>query len=125
MDCLSSERIILFHEKALKKFGDLEGVYKPEYPPPPLILGIMSNNFSVRKVTLTMNLLQNIQELPKIEKMVIMEFLWKDLFEENDELESPEWHKNALTETEERVEYGREEMIGWAEAKRRLRESFE
>jgi len=81
--------------------------------------------FSVRKVILTMNLLQNIQELPKIEKMVIMEFLWKDLSEENDELESPEWHKNALTETEERVEYGREEMIGWAEAKRRLRESFE
>jgi len=30
MDCLSSERIILFHEKALKKFGGLEGVYKPE-----------------------------------------------------------------------------------------------
>ncbi|OQX23687.1 MAG: hypothetical protein BWK80_24710 [Desulfobacteraceae bacterium IS3] len=30
MDCLSSERIILFHEKSLKKFGGLEGVYKPE-----------------------------------------------------------------------------------------------
>ncbi len=72
-----------------------------------------------------MNLLQNIQKLPKNEKLVIMEFLWKDLFEENDELESPEWHKNALAETEKRVEYGQEEVIGWAEAKRRLRESFE
>ena len=42
-----------------------------------------------------MNLLQNIQELPKNEKLVIMEFFWKDLFEENDELESPEWHKDT------------------------------
>ncbi|MBN2396732.1 MAG: addiction module protein, partial [Candidatus Atribacteria bacterium] len=39
-----------------------------------------------------MSLLQNIQELPKNEKLVIMEYLWKDLFEENDEFESPEWH---------------------------------
>lgn len=72
-----------------------------------------------------MNLLQNIQELPKIEKLMIMEFLWKDLFEENDEFESPEWHKKSLSETEKRVEDGREEVIDWTEAKRRLRKSFE
>lgn len=53
-----------------------------------------------------MNLLQDIHNLPKIEKLVIMEYLWKDLFEENDELESPEWHKSALSETEKRAADG-------------------
>ena len=72
-----------------------------------------------------MNLLQTIQELPKNEKLMIMEYLWKDLFEENDELESPEWHKSTLAETEKRVEHGREELIDWTDAKRQLRESFE
>jgi hypothetical protein len=74
---------------------------------------------------LIINLLQNIQKLPKIEKLVIMEYLWKDIFEENDELNSPEWHKNALAETERRVEEGREEVIDWTEAKIRLRMSSE
>lgn len=72
-----------------------------------------------------MNLLQNIQELPKNEKLMIMEYLWKDLFEENDELESPEWHKSTLAETEKRVEYGQEELFDWTDAKRQLRKSFE
>ena len=53
-----------------------------------------------------------------------MEYLWKDLFEENDELETPEWHKTALAETERRAEEGREELMDWTEAKTRLRGSF-
>ena len=72
-----------------------------------------------------MSLLQSIQKLPKIEKLVIMEYLWKDLFEENDEFESPGWHKSALAETERRVEDGKEEAIDWSQAKRQLRKSFE
>lgn len=72
-----------------------------------------------------MSLLQNIQELPKNEKLVIMEYLWKDLFEENDEFESPEWHKTALAETEKRLKEGKEEVIDWTEAKSQLRKSFE
>lgn len=55
---------------------------------------------------------------------MIMEYLWKDLSEENDEFESPEWHKNALAETEKRVKEGKEEAIEWTEAKEQLRKSF-
>ncbi len=72
-----------------------------------------------------MSILQNIQELPKNEKLIIMEYLWKDLSEGNDEFKSPEWHKTALAETERRLKDGKEEAIDWTEAKRQLRKSFE
>ncbi|KPA12242.1 acyl-protein synthetase [Candidatus Magnetomorum sp. HK-1] len=72
-----------------------------------------------------MEILQNIISLPKIEKLLIMEYLWQDLFEENNTLDSPDWHKKALAETEKRVMEGKEEIINWTDAKRSLRKSFE
>ncbi|TWI60535.1 putative addiction module component [Desulfobotulus alkaliphilus] len=72
-----------------------------------------------------MNLIQNIQELSKNEKMIIMEYLWKDLFVENEMFESPEWHKTALAETEESLKEGKEEIIDWSDAKKQLRKNFE
>jgi len=38
--------------------------------------------------------------------------------------ESPTWHKDALTETEQRYEAGQEESIDWAEAKELLRKQY-
>jgi hypothetical protein len=72
-----------------------------------------------------MELLQNIINLPKIEKFLIMEYLCKDLFEENNAFDSPNWHKGILSETEKRVMDGKEEIIDWTEAKKRLRKRFE
>ncbi len=69
-----------------------------------------------------MDLLQNIQELPKIEKIKVMEFLWKDL--RNDYV-SPGWHNDALLETEKRRLVGKEESIDWSKAKQLLRKEFE
>ncbi|MCP4112015.1 MAG: hypothetical protein GY749_41890 [Desulfobacteraceae bacterium] len=43
-----------------------------------------------------------------------------EVSEENDEFESPEWHKKALAETERRLKDGKEEVIDWTEAKRQL-----
>ncbi|ETR67606.1 acyl-protein synthetase [Candidatus Magnetomorum sp. HK-1] len=71
-----------------------------------------------------MEILQNIISLPKIEKLLIMEYLWQDLFEKNNTFDSPDWHKKALAETEKRVMEGKEEIINWTDAKRRLRKSF-
>jgi len=72
-----------------------------------------------------MNLLRSIHQLPRNEKLLLMEYLWKDLSEDKDEFEIPEWHKSVLTETETRVEEGKEEAIDWTVAKRQLRKNFE
>ena len=72
-----------------------------------------------------MNLLQNIIELPRSEKLKIMESLWEDLTKDEGEFESPAWHAVALSETEKRVEQGKEQMIDWTEAKKGLRKVSE
>jgi len=72
-----------------------------------------------------MNLMQTIHQLPRSEKLQIMEYLWKELSEEDVKFESPDWHKKALSETEERMIYGKEEVLDWNEAKSRLRKNFE
>lgn len=69
-----------------------------------------------------MNLLQSLQELPKAEKIKVMEFLWNDLKLDYD---SPEWHKKALKETEKRMAMGEEKAIDWKDAKKILRQEFE
>lgn len=68
-----------------------------------------------------MDILQNIHELPRIDKIKIMEFIWEELSALDQEFESPNWHKKVLSETEERMKNGQEEVLDWDEAKRRLR----
>jgi len=68
-----------------------------------------------------MDLLQNIHELPRIEKIKVMEFIWEELTTKAEQYESPSWHEKALADTEKRMEEGKEELIDWNEAKQRLR----
>lgn len=72
-----------------------------------------------------MTLLHSIQALPKNEKLMIMECLWQDLSRNDEEFESPDWHKVALTETEQRLKDGSETILDWNIAKRQLRKQFE
>ncbi|RXK88363.1 acyl-protein synthetase [Chlorobaculum sp. 24CR] len=72
-----------------------------------------------------MNLLQTIDKLPRVEKIKVMEFIWKQLTTKDSEFESPAWHKDALAETESRYESGKEELIDWSEAKELLRKQFQ
>jgi hypothetical protein len=55
-------------------------------------------------------MLEQIKVLPRSEKFRLME-----------ELDSPEWHENALRETVARVATGEERQLDWDEAKRSLR----
>ena len=71
-----------------------------------------------------MNILQSIDKLPRMEKIKVMEFIWKQLTIKDSEFESPGWHNRALAETEKRFEAGKEELIDWREAKERLRKQF-
>jgi len=62
-----------------------------------------------------------IQQMPRREKLRLMEALWADLSRDKETLESPAWHADALRETAERVASGEEKMLDWEQAKSKLR----
>ncbi len=62
-----------------------------------------------------------IRELPKEEKLRIMELLWTDLTGASDEIESPSWHREVLSDTAKRVSEGSEIPIDFSTAKDILR----
>ena len=62
-----------------------------------------------------------IQQLPRQEKLRLMEALWADLSRDEAEVESPAWHADALRETTERVARGEEKILDWEQAKTKLR----
>ena len=63
-----------------------------------------------------------IQQMPRQEKLKLMEILWADLSRDEAELESPAWHAEALRETAERVASGEEKVLSWEQAKAELRQ---
>jgi hypothetical protein len=62
-----------------------------------------------------------LQSMSREEKLKVMHALWEDLAREEDAVESPTWHADALRETEERVRSGVERVRDWDEAKAELR----
>jgi hypothetical protein len=62
-----------------------------------------------------------IQQLPRQEKLKLMEMLWAELSRDEVELESPTWHADALRETAERRARGEETLLDWEQAKEKLR----
>ena len=54
-----------------------------------------------------------------------MEALWQDLTREEDQVESPGWHREELAKTEARMKSGEEQVLDWDAAKKELRERFE
>ena len=65
--------------------------------------------------------IEDIRQLPKDEKLRIMEAIWADLTAGGGDIQSPSWHEKALNETTERVTAGHEAPIDWSEAKEKLR----
>ncbi len=54
-----------------------------------------------------------------------LEALWEDLTRNETEFESPAWHKEELSRTEERVKKGEEKFMDWETAKKQLRKQIE
>jgi len=72
--------------------------------------------------------MQNIFEighLSREDKLRVMEAIWEDLSKEDEEVESPKWHQEALQETEQRLNLGEEKKVDWPTAKKELRKRFE
>jgi hypothetical protein len=65
-----------------------------------------------------------ITHLSREEKLRVMEAIWDDLTHTEESLESPDWHKQALLETEHRFETKKEQILEWHEAKTELRKRF-
>ena len=62
-----------------------------------------------------------IQQMPRREKLRLMEALWADLSRDETAVESPAWHADALRETADRVARGEEKILNWEQAKAKLR----
>jgi len=61
------------------------------------------------------------KRMSREEKLKVMHAIWEDLAGDEDAVESPEWHGEALRETEERMRSGVEQVHDWDEAKTKLR----
>jgi phosphoribosylanthranilate isomerase len=66
-----------------------------------------------------------IKHLSREEKLRVMEAIWEDLSNEEEQVESPDWHKKALQETEHRLNTGQEKTVDWQDAKKELRQRYE
>ena len=62
-----------------------------------------------------------IRELPKRDKLKVMEMIWAELSAEDADLDSPSWHADLLRETETRTIQGVEPPLDWEDAKKTLR----
>jgi len=63
----------------------------------------------------------NIQEMSRQEKLQALQALWENLVQEDEAIDSPSWHGDALKETEERMKSGNECTWDWETAKDELK----
>lgn len=61
-----------------------------------------------------------LKKMSHADKLRAMEALWADLSQDEKRLESPEWHEEALRDTERAVKTGKAGFGDWREAKKRL-----
>ncbi len=52
--------------------------------------------------------------MTRAEKVMALEALWEDLSRNDAEFESPDWHREELAATQERVKSGLERFVDWA-----------
>jgi putative addiction module component (TIGR02574 family) len=58
-----------------------------------------------------------IKKMSIIERLQAMEELWDSLCHEENEIESPEWHKDILESRRKRIKEGKAEFISLADLK--------
>jgi hypothetical protein len=68
--------------------------------------------------------IESLRQLPRSEKLKLMETLWEELSRPDGEFESPAWHAKELAATERRLAEGGEQVLEWDTAKQSLRSKF-
>jgi putative addiction module component (TIGR02574 family) len=66
-----------------------------------------------------------LRQLPRREKLQIVEALWSDLAIDGALVQSPTWHGDQLRKTEEDLKLGKVQVVSWESAKKKLRKQFE
>ena len=66
---------------------------------------------------------KQIQALPRLQKICIMEQIWSDLLKEEEKITVPEWHLRELEKTEEGIREGKEHFQDWEAAKQAIRDA--
>ena len=69
--------------------------------------------------------IESLRDLPRGEKLKLMEALWDELSRPDEEFESPAWHAREFAATERRLAEGREQVMDWDAAKVSLRAKAE
>jgi len=62
-----------------------------------------------------------LEKMTIVEKLRMMETLWRDLTRDGEHFESPQWHGAVLRERAARVKQGKESFMDWETAKKQLR----
>jgi hypothetical protein len=70
------------------------------------------------------NITLPLSEMTTTEKLKTMETLWENLCQNSDELIAPSWHGTILSERDNRVAEGKEQIYDWSEAKKNIRDSI-
>jgi putative addiction module component (TIGR02574 family) len=63
---------------------------------------------------------KEVSDLPLSEKLNLMELLWKEISQNEEAVEVPQWHKELLDEREAKIRKGEAKFIPWEEAKRQI-----
>jgi len=69
--------------------------------------------------------IEAVRKLPRAEKLRLMETLWEELSRSEGEFESPAWHAEELAKTQAQLAEGKEQILDWEVAKKKLRKRFE
>ncbi|MGO8926746.1 MAG: addiction module protein [Limisphaerales bacterium] len=67
--------------------------------------------------------IQALRQMPRSEKLKLLEALWEDLSCPDSEFQSPAWHAEELAVTERRLAEGKEQIVDWEAAKQEFRSS--
>jgi hypothetical protein len=68
--------------------------------------------------------IESLRQLPRSEKLKLMEALWEELSRPDADFKSPAWHAEELAATERRLAEGKEKVLEWDAAKRSLRDKI-
>lgn len=68
-----------------------------------------------------MNATVDLRQMSVPDKLQLMEDLWRDLSQNEQEITSPEWHGTVLAERERKLASGEDSLLDWETAKRQLR----
>ena len=69
-----------------------------------------------------MNVSLPLDKMTNEEKIIIMEKIWKDLYQ-NNAIESPLWHKEVLESRKKDIKSGKEKILDWKEERNNIRNS--